>query len=134
MSTKTTKQTENKFVTKVLANLNKTEKELQKENIERFVEDSIVEAETAIAMVKTSKIPGYQNELKRLEVQLQRAKDNFEIVRFSTNTSFASYVAQRESALDNIEEVENKIQSKLNDINDAEAELKTLESILADFK
>ena len=124
----------NNFVEKSLATLNKTEKELQRENIERFVEDATIEAETAIALVKTSKIPGYQNELKRLENELKRAKENFEKSRFSTNSSFAGYVAQRESNLDAIDTVEERIAAKKQDITNAESELKTLEAILADFQ
>ena len=63
-----TNKTMSKFVAENLKKFNKTEAEQQQEKIERFIEDSIIEAETQIAIVRTSQIPHLQNELKRLEV------------------------------------------------------------------
>lgn len=123
-----------KFVAENLKKFNKTEAEQQQEKIERFVEDSIIEAETQIAIVKTSRIPHLQNELKRLEINLKRAHQNYEESRFATASSFSSYVEKRENALDLIESAESTIQVKKQQIQEAENELRSLESILGDLK
>ena len=123
-----------KFVAANLKKLNKTEKEVQQEKIERFVEDAIIEAETQIAIIKTSTLPRLENELKRLEINLKREKDNFEDVRFSVANSFAEYVSKRERVLDEIDGINASIFYKKAGIGDARAELATLELILEDLK
>lgn len=123
-----------KFVAANLKKLNKTEKEVQQEKIERFVEDAIIEAETQIAIIKTSTLPRLENELKRLEINWKREKDNFEEARFSVANSFAEYVSKRERVLDEIDAVNTLISYKKEDIENAKAELATLESILEDLK
>lgn len=129
-----TNKTMSKFVAENLKKFNKTEAEQQQEKIERFIEDSIIEAETQIAIVRTSQIPHLQNELKRLEVNLKRAQQKYEESRFALASSFSTYVEKRENALDLIEEAESAIQSKKHEIQTAENTLKSLESILGDLK
>lgn len=123
-----------KFVAANLKKLNKTEKEVQQEKIERFVEDATIEAETQIAIIKTSTLPRLENELKRLEINWKREKDNFEDVRFSVANSFAEYVSKRERVLDEIDGINALISHKKEDIENAKAELATLELILEDLK
>ena len=123
-----------KFVAANLKKLNKTEKEVQQEKIERFVEDAIIEAETQIAIIKTSTLPILENELKRLEINLKREKDNFEEARFSVANSFTEYVSKRERVLDEIDGINALISHKKEDSENAKAELATLESILEDLK
>jgi hypothetical protein len=131
MSKTTTKGT--KFVTTVLANLNKTEKELQKESVESFVEDATIECNTQISHLETAVLPKAKLDLTRAENKLTKAKKAYDVVRFSTATNFEQYVQNREKAEDEIESAQNSVNSVKEEITEAERQLAKYQEVLADL-
>ena len=123
----------NKFVTTVLADLNKTEQDKQKEAVETFVEDSVISANQQIATLETSTIPGLKLKLQRSQKSLEKAQKGYEKARFSISYSFESYVQGRENAKDNIEIAEVTLKNIQSEISDAETQLAGFKEILADL-
>jgi len=121
------------FKQKVLKGLNKTEKERQEEAVQTFIDDSIIECETQIALLETSYLPKAQNELKRANNSLDKAKKAYEDVKFSTYPSFEEYVEAREDALDNIDDAEGRVKSAENDIENINKQIAKFKEILSDL-
>jgi len=128
MSTKTSK-----FVNLVVKGLNKTEKDVAIEKAQRFVEDAIIDCETEISLIKTSKLPKLEGELKRAKAKLVRAEENFETARFSVAINLDAYIQVRENALDSIDSCKQEIKSIEDAIAEENAQLKSYEEILADL-
>lgn len=127
------KQVQNKFVAAVLKELNKSEQEKQLEAVQEFVESSVIECETQIALLKTAELPKAQQQLKKAQNQLAQAEKAFEKSRFSMATNFESYVANRESALDRIDEAKNAIAEAEQAIQNVQKRIAIFEEILADL-
>lgn len=123
----------NKFVTTVLANLNKSEQQVQKEGVETFVEDATIECKTQIATLETSVLPKAKLDLQRAENSLDKAKKSFETVRFSTATNFEKYVQNRENAEDKIDAAQSVVNSVKEEITEAERQLAKYQDVLADL-
>ncbi len=131
MSKTTTKGS--KFVTTVLANLNKSEQQVQKESVETFVEDATIECKTQIATLETFVLPKAKLDLQRAENSLDKAKKAFEVVRFSTATDFEKYVENREKAEDKIDAAQSVVNSVKEEIAEAERQLVKYQDVLADL-
>ena len=129
----TTKQ-ESLFVKRNLEQLNKTEKDIQREQVIIFVEDAVIECNTAIGLFKTRDIPTLKTELERAEVKLDRANKTYEESRFKVSTSFEAYMSTRNKALMDVDMIESEIDVIKSKINTAEAKLKAYEEVLADLK
>ena len=125
---------QSKFVAAVVKGLEKTEKDVAIEKAERFVEDATIDCETEISIIKTSKLPKLEGELKRAKINLQRAEDTFETVRFSIASNLESYVMNREHALDKIDEAKEVIKNIESQLADENAQLIVYTEILADLK
>lgn len=121
------------FEKKVKAELNKTEQEKQSEAIKEFVENSQIDCETQLALLKTSELPKAEQQLKKAELELQKAKKAFEKSRFTMTSDFESYVKQREEALDNVEYYESLVNDAKNAISNVSDRIATFEEILADL-
>jgi len=128
MATKTSK-----FVQAVVKGLNKTEKDVAIEKAQRFVEDAIIDCETEISLIKTSKLPKLEGELKRAKIKLTRAEENFETVRFSVASNLDAYIETRENALDSIDSCKLEIKTIGDAIADENTQLASYEAILADL-
>lgn len=128
MSTKTSK-----FVQTVLKSLNKTEKELQQEKVTTFVEDSVIDCRQQISTLETSVIPSLKLKLERQQTSLEKAKKNYENVRFSIANTFQDYVANRENALDRIDFEQEAIRKIEQELAQEEKQLKGFKDILADL-
>ena len=123
----------NKFITIVLGNLNKTEQDIQKEKVEIFVEDSIIECQQQIATLETSEIPHLKLKLQREEKNLEKAKKNYDNARFSIASNFDNYVINRNKAQIAIEEAESVLDAIKSNIHDREQELEGYKEILKDL-
>jgi ERCC4-related helicase len=123
----------NKFVTTVLADLNKTEQDKQKETVETFVEDATISCQQQIATLETSTIPGLKLKLQRSQKSLEKAQKGYEKARFSTSYSFEDYVRNRETAKDAIEYAQDNLNSIEAEIKSAETQLAGFKEILADL-
>ena len=123
----------NKFVTTVLADLNKTEQDKQKEAVETFVEDATISANQQIATLETSTIPGLKLKLQRSQKSLEKAQKGYEKARFSTSHSFEGYVQARENAKDDIESAQENLNYIQTEITNAETQLAGFKEILADL-
>ena len=121
------------FVEKTLKSLNKTEQELQKESVEQFAEDSTIECQQQISTLEVSVIPSLKAQLKREEKKLERANKAVEAARFSTASSFDQYVANKEAALEVVDDVKSQMASIEQEISDNEAKLESFKEILADL-
>lgn len=116
-----------KFVTTVLANLNKSEDVKQQEAVQAFVDDAVIEVNTQIAQLETSTLPSLKLKLTREQKSLEKAQKAFETAKFSTSYSFESYLQNRSYAKNEVENVQDNI-------SDIEAEVKNTESQIAEFK
>lgn len=133
MSTKTTKTVQNKFVAAVLKELNKSEQDKQLESVQEFVENSVIECETQIALLKTAELPKAQQQLKKAQNQLVQAEKAFEKARFSMSSSFDSYVENREFALDRVDDAKQAVAEAEQVIKNVQTRIATFEEILADL-
>lgn len=116
-----------KFVTTVLANLNKSEDVKQQEAVQAFVDDAVIEVNTQIAQLETSTLPSLKLKLTREQKSLEKAQKAFETAKFSTAYSFEGYLQNRSYAKNEVENVQDNI-------SDIEAEVKNTESQIAEFK
>lgn len=121
------------FIEKALADLNKSDADLQREKLEMFVENSVIECETQIGLIKTSKIPTLQVELKRAENELKQANAAYDKVKYTMTSSFESYVSARNEATKKINKAEDKVASIKTDIQAAETLLESFVEILSDL-
>jgi CRISPR/Cas system CSM-associated protein Csm4 (group 5 of RAMP superfamily) len=122
-----------KFVTTVLAQLNKSEDVKQQELVEQFVEDSTIEVNQQIATLETSVIPGLKLKLQRAEKALQKKEKALETARFSTASNFEAYLQNREDAKDNVTYAEETVAEIKSEIKTNEEKLQEFKSILEDF-
>lgn len=125
---------EKSFVAKVLANLNKSEAELQEEKVIAFVEDATIECEAQIANYKTSLIPGKQLEIKRLEKEVEKSEKNYEEVKFKLYGSFSSYIDSRNVAEQAIYSAKMRLSGRVAELEMLNEELSKFEAVLADLK
>ena len=130
---KTVTTVTNKFVKAVLAELNKTEAQKQQEAVEEFVESSVIDCKTQIALQETSELPRAEMLVRKAENDLVKAKKALVKARFSTSSSFDSYLSNREYALDQVEEAEMFLKSAKQAVSDVKAQIATLKDVLADF-
>jgi len=121
------------FKQKVLKGLNKTEKERQEEAVQTFIDDSIIECETQIALLETSSLPKAQNELKRANNSLEKAKKLYEEQKFSTASNFEEYVEAREIAEDHLSYCEDNVKKAENDIQNINKQIAKFKEILSDL-
>lgn len=129
----TKKPTVSSFVSKALAQANKTEDEIQQEKFTEFAENAVIDIELNISTIETGDIPRLNMELKSKEAKLTKAKNDYEKTRYQIASSTAQYVTNRENALDTIENIENAIKSTKNDISNKKQEVLLYKTILADF-
>jgi hypothetical protein len=129
---KTTKQT-NKFVTAVLAELNKSEQDKQLEKVQEFVETSKIDCEVQLGLLKTGELPKAQQQLKKAKNALTQAEKTYEKVRFSLAHSFEQYVQNRENALDNVDYAKQGVANAEQSIKELEFQVATYEAILEDL-
>ena len=122
-----------KFVTNVLKELNKTEKERQQDSVIEFAENAKIDVQLQISQISTGDLPRLQMQLQKAENDLVRAKTAYEKARFSVADNTATYISNRERALDKVEECESNIEDINRDIANKRAELATFEAILADL-
>ena len=130
---KTVTTVTNKFVKAVLAELNKTEAQKQQEAVEEFVETAVIDCVTQIGLQENSELPKAEMQVRKAERDLETAKKALVKARFSTNSSFDSYLSNREYALDQVEEAEMFLKSAKQAVSDVKAQIATLKDVLADF-
>lgn len=123
------------FLSRVLETVNKSESEVQKEVLTDRIEDFKVECETQIARIKTSSIPGYQNDLKRAKRDLEKSQLALESAKLDiiSNTSFATYCGCLNLAEQNIDDDKSKISKIESNLEYAEKQLSKYKEILKNF-
>lgn len=124
------------FEEKVLANLNKSEKDLQKEKVAEFKQDAIIETETQISTLKVSELAKANLELDRAKNALEKAKANQEKVKYAipSSGSFSDYFNTQEEAREQVFKAELLVDSKVTNISIIEEKIKVFENILLTFK
>ncbi len=121
------------FKETVLKGLNKSEKELQEEQVDIFIEDSTIECEMQIALYKTSLIPTKEIELKREKAKLAKVKKELVNARFSVAYNFKDYVGGINSKKETILVHEIRVATDTASIKQLKAEMKEYENILKDL-
>lgn len=122
------------FVDRAMQDLNKSEKDLQKEKVEDFVAQAQIDAETQIGLLKTSELPGLQLKLKKANNSLDKAQKEYEKARFSLATDFKRYVENRQRAKDNVEEATEYVSTIEAEIKAKQYQLASFEEILVDLQ
>lgn len=123
-----------KFLQTALANVNKTKDEVIAEEVQDFVENSIIEIETQIASRQTNSIPMKELELKKAKSELVKAEKKLTTTRFSIYSSFEYYLERLNSAKSEVSEAEATIVRVNADIKELEGEVISFKEILADFQ
>jgi predicted nucleic acid-binding Zn-ribbon protein len=123
----------NNFVNKALAQLNKSEAQIQGEKLELFVRRSVIEVQQQIS-VRNSEISNLELDLQSANNKLDIAKDSFEAARFSPATNLEEYISKRAEAQQNINTCEDEIKEINNCINEIKEEIESLNEILVDFQ
>ena len=127
MSTKKTL----KFADRVLAELNKDEAAVQKDNVNDIVEDYKIQCQTQIGFIKTGTIPKLvltENQEKR---KLATAKK--ELASSYTNLAkgdFENYIALITKAEKSVEDAENVLSGIKSEIASAKTQVEKFESLL----
>lgn len=127
------KTTVSSFVSKALAQANKTEDEVQLEKFTEFAENAIIDVELIISSIETGDIPRLNMELKSKEAKLVKARASYETTRYQIAATTAQYVTNRENALDAIDNIESSIKTTKDAITNKKQEVNLYKSILADF-
>ncbi len=123
----------NKFVTAVLAELNKTEDVKQRESVEDFVETALIECNGQIAQLETVEIPSAERAVVKAETKVKKAEKNLTKVRFSLAHDFTNYVQNRENALDSLEYAQQELQEAKEVVVSKQKQLASFKDILADL-
>lgn len=122
-----------KFVTTVLANLNKSEDVKQQEFVQSFVDDAVIEVNTQIAQLSTSTLPSLKLKLTREQKSLEKAQKAFEVAKYSTASNFEQYLQNRSYAKNNVADVKDNIADIQAEITQTEAQLTEFQEILKDL-
>ncbi len=123
-----------KFLVTALANANKTKDEVIAEEVQDFVENSIIEIDTQIASRETNAIPMKELELKKAKAELTKAEKYLEKARFSTSSSFEYYLENLNDAKRNLSVANAEIERINGEIKDLKDEVTSFKEILADFQ
>jgi len=123
----------NKFVAAVLKTVNKDEKQIQKEKIEQFAQEALIDAQLELANVETGDLQKAKLKLARNQNQVVKAKKAFEESRFRTDKNFESYLAFREQARKKVYEAEQEVSQTEAEIKTFEDTIEQLKLIIADF-
>ena len=97
MSKKEEMKGQNKFVATYLADAGKTPEQVAVEQVEMFVEDSIIACELVIDTLE-NQLKTNETKLKRAKNELSKAKATYEKCRFSSAKDFDQYINNLNSA------------------------------------
>lgn len=124
------------FLDKVLKEVNKSEKDIQKEVLSDRIEDFQVECATQISFIETSQIPGLKNELSRAKRAVANAKKDLKIVELdvASTASFGEYVERLNNAETELSKCESDVCGIESKIGSAQSSLKGFEAILERLK
>jgi len=122
------------FVNRILSLLNKSEDQIQKEAVETFVADSIIECKAQIAFLQTSERPKKELEHKRETVKLQKLEKEFEETRYSIAPSFKLYIENRNVAKRAVSDQKAYIARIENDINNIIVQISEFKAVLEDLQ
>ena len=121
------------FTSRVLKDLNKTEKQLQEESVENFRLDAIIDTKMCISTLETATIPRLNNDLIRAQRNLETAENDYEKTRFSTANNYNTYLSNRNSALGDIRGFTDDVSYVKSQIREEEKQLAMYKEILADL-
>jgi hypothetical protein len=123
----------NQFIKNATAEVGKTEKQIVTEKVENFLENAAIDCEMQIHTIKVKDIPTVEMQIKKNNVGLAKAKENYEKVRFQTACNFETYVQNREQAKELVEYYANEASKLNNNLEKLNAELKEFESMFSDL-
>lgn len=121
------------FTRRALQDLNKTEKQLQEEKVENFRLDALIDTKMCISTLETASIPRLNNDLVKAQRTLEVAEADYEKARFSTAHNYNAYLANRNSALDNIRYAKKSISEVESQIRAEETQLAIYKQVLTDL-
>ena len=121
------------FTSRVLKDLNKTEKQIQEESVENFRLDAIIDTKMCISTLETATIPRLNNDLIRAQRNLETAEKDYEKTRFSTANNYNTYLSNRNSALGDIRGFTDDVSYVKSQIREEEKQLAMYKEILADL-
>lgn len=121
------------FTSRVLKDLNKTEKQLQEESVENFRLDAIIDTKMCISTLETATIPRLNNDLIRAQRNLETAEKEYEKARFSTANNYNTYLSNRNAALGDIRGFTDNVSYVKSQIREEEKQLAMYKEILADL-
>lgn len=135
-TTKTTKnqvKSDNKFVSRAIKSLNKTEAEKQLEAVTLFVKRSTIEVQQQISLRK-SNIANLELDLQAATSKLEMAQEDFENARFAPASNLESYLNRRNAAQDSIDYAQSAVDTVNENIKYVNQEIAELEEVLVDFQ
>jgi len=128
-----TATTKNSFITVVLGKLNKSEKQIQQESVERFVEDATIDCEEQISAL-TAEIHRAKNNVTRLEKAVARAKEALNNTKYSTASNFAAWVDGINGASKTVYSEELNLQGAQQTVTQLEGQKAEFEALLTILK
>lgn len=121
------------FTSRVLKDLNKTEKQIQEESVENFRLDAIIDTKMCISTLETATIPRLNNDLIRAQRSLEIAEKDYEKAKFSTANNYNIYLSNRNAALGDIRGFTDNVSYVKSQIREEEKQLAMYKEILADL-
>ena len=125
---------QSKFVAEYLKQINKTPEEAAIEKVTRFVEDSIIECESAIAQLETANIPQKKLEIKRAENDLVKATKAYEESKYKVQNTFELYLEARNKAEEALEFSTVAVSTLKEDLKYLQEQVKKYKEVLKDLK
>lgn len=126
-------QKPNKFVEAVLKQLNKSDADKQLESVVNFVETAKIEADTQLALLKTSVLPTAELKFRKAEQAKAKAEASVESARFSIAGSYEAYVSARNTAEAASDRASADVISAQKEIDNAKKQIAKTEAIIADL-
>ena len=136
-TTKTTKVSTAKtssFVDKVLQLSNKSQEQKEREAVEKFVKDSIIDCKTQITLIEISELPKLQLKKEQFQRTLGELTEEFEKSKFTIKPDFTQYVHARDEFRRKISTKQNEIARLDEEIRQENERLKQFNEILADLQ
>ena len=124
-----------RFKDQVLSRLNKSEEQVQEEQITDKIADFIIDAESQISIIETSEIPKQEQSLVKAKRELEKASKSLEDAYYNLKVDRYEYYVENinrlsERVRDHKADILN-IQSKISNLN---AQVKAHKEILARLK
>lgn len=122
-----------KFAQINVVELDKTDRDKKIEQIEEFVATAKIEAETQLALLKTSVLPTANLESKKALANLNAANAAFEKARFTVADHFTGYITKRNDAKKAIVAAQKVYDDSLKTIADTEKKISEFNAVLEDL-